>query len=193
MPHDEHNTEATGELLGGQADELHRRAAYVRFVDAHYHLVVRFLVHCGARIDDAVDATQEAFLEAWREAIHRTDRVIANPAGWIRQVALNKYRRPPGPRKRPPTVLGLPVPDRSQPGPGHAELTDQALDVLRALHRLEPTDRAVIAFSMDGFSSVEAAEYLGITPQKARDILKRARRRLAAELAHHPRQEGGHR
>ncbi|OOC52439.1 MULTISPECIES: RNA polymerase sigma factor [Nocardiopsis] len=189
MTHDEHNTDALSELSSRTGDES-ARAAFLWFIDDQYHQVIRFLIRYGATKDDALDATQEAFLEAWRQ-IHFPGQKIDNPHGWIRQVALNKYRRPPGPRKRPLTAPETPLPERPECHPGHAELTAQTLHVLQVIHRLERTDRAVIAFCMDGFTSVEAANYLGLTPQQARDALKRARRRLARELAPAALQEGG--
>lgn len=189
MTHDEHSTDALRELSGRAGDEA-ARAAFLWFVDDQYHQVIRFLIRYGATRDDALDAAQEAFLEAWK-LIHLPGQKIDNPPGWIRQVALNKYRRPPGPRKRPWTAPEAALPDLPESHPGHAELTEQTLHVLQVIHGLETTDRAVIAFCMDGFTSVEAARHLGLTPQQARDALKRARRRLARELASEALQEGG--
>jgi DNA-directed RNA polymerase specialized sigma24 family protein len=49
-------------LTPGRADI---RAAWIEFYDAHYHRVVRFVMHYGASPQDACDAAQEAFTESW--------------------------------------------------------------------------------------------------------------------------------
>ncbi len=79
-------------------------AGWTRFYDDHYHLVIRFLMHNGATQPDAEDATHEAFTESYDLATKKPDhwRAITGKAAWIRTVALRKYQRPPGTRKRSP-------------------------------------------------------------------------------------------
>ena len=81
-------------------------------------------------------------------------------------------------------ILSAADPQESpQPGSDHAELTPQTLAVLDALHSLDPETRAVTAFHMDGFTSVEIPALLDITDQRARDLLKKARKVLRKTLA----------
>ena len=134
------------------------------FYDAHYHRVVRFLMHNGASQADAQDAAQEAFIESW--ALMSSDlsrwQAITGKAAWIRTVALRRYRRPPGPRRRP-LIAEDEIPDLPAPGPGHEELTVQAQLVLRALRALDEEAREVMAFDLDGIPTADIADALGIT------------------------------
>jgi RNA polymerase sigma-70 factor (ECF subfamily) len=169
------------------------RADWVGFFDAHYHRVVRFVMLGGACLEEAQDAAQEAFAESW--ALMTADlarwQAVTNPAAWIRVVALRKYRRPPGPRKRPLLYAGCEIPDQPHPGPGPEELTVQAQLVRDTLRSLDDEARAVMAFSLDGFSASDIAGAVGITEQRARDVRKKARAVLKRELARHMTPEGG--
>jgi RNA polymerase sigma factor (sigma-70 family) len=159
------------------------RAGFIEFYDREYLAVVRFLMWRGASRTTADDAAQEAFLEAWTRMTPEGTCGVASPRAWIRTLAYRRYRRPTGPRRARPASLVADVPDRAQPGEGHAELTDQTLLVLDALRGLRPDALAVMAFHLDGFTGPEIAAQLGITQQQERDLLKHARKNLARQLA----------
>jgi RNA polymerase sigma factor (sigma-70 family) len=160
------------------------RTEWISFYDTHYHQVVRFVMHNGASQADAQDAAQEAFIESW--ALMSSDpsrwQAITGKEAWIRTVALRRYRRPPGPRRRPLTA-GDEIPDLAAPGPGHEELTVQAQLVLRALRALDEEARTVMAFDLDGIPAADIARELDITQQRVRDVKKKARTTLKQELA----------
>jgi len=160
------------------------RADFVDFYDSEYHVVVRFMMRCGASMAAAEDAAQEAFIDLW-VLTSRPDKwaQVTDRPGWIRKVALLRYARPPGPRRR---VLAVPVPDipeTAQPDAGHGDLAPGTMLVLDALRSLDLLPRTVMALHMDEFSGPEIAAQLGITQQQARDLLKKARKILAAKLA----------
>jgi RNA polymerase sigma factor (sigma-70 family) len=168
---------ATAELGGG-------RAGFVNFYDREYPQVLRFLMRFGASLQAAEDAGQQAFLEAWAMPPGLWAD-IADPRAWIRTLALRRYWRPPGARRR---LLTQPLVDRDidetpQPGEGHADLTPGTLFVVDALRSLDSDSRAVMAFHLDGFKAPEIAVQLGITGQQARDLLKKARKILGRKLA----------
>jgi RNA polymerase sigma factor (sigma-70 family) len=165
---------------------------WIRFYDDQYHLVIRFLMHNGATQLDAEDATHEAFTELYTLAARHPDRwqAITNKAAWIRTVAIRKYRRPPGPRKRPLTSSGE-VPDLPGCGPSPEDLTIQTQFVLQALQALDDEARTVIAFDIDGIPSADIARELHITPQRVRDIRKKARAALKHQLSENVAREGG--
>lgn len=155
------------------------RADFLEFYDRQFPYIVRFLIYVGANPQDAENATQEAFIDAWHlTAPPGKWADIEQPDGWIRTVALRKCWRN--------SRMILPVADSQempQPDSDHGELTPQTLAVLDALHSLDLEARAVMAFHMDGFTSVEIAVLLDITDQRARDLLKKARKILRKTLA----------
>lgn len=153
------------------------RQEFLDFFDAEYHLLVRFMMRKGASLDKAEDAAQEAFKRGWEKVQHGQWPQITNPLGWIRIVALRQYQ-PQG------AVLTGQLPDTVGPGPGHAELTGQALDVVAALKLIDDENaRAVVALDMDGIPGPAIAAMLDLTEQQVRDLRKKARRMLKKQLA----------
>lgn len=43
------------------------RTEFLDFFDSEYVLIVRFLIWCGASVDEAEDAIQDAFTETWAQ------------------------------------------------------------------------------------------------------------------------------
>lgn len=165
---------------------------WIDFYHTHFRRVVRFVMHNGASQDQACDAAQDAFVESWELMVKDPSRwqAIERKDAWIRTVALRRYWRPPGPRKRVPMWYGGEITERVVPGPCHDELTVQGQMVLQELQTLDPEARAVTAFDLDGFSTVDIAAALEVKPQRVRDIRKRARAALKRQLARNA--EGRH-
>lgn len=159
------------------------RENFVHFLDGEYALVIRFVMRCGAGLQEAQDATQEAFLAAWIELGRGRWAEIANLRGWIRRVALYQCRRLQGRSKKGQALPVSDLADMPQPGPDHADLTEGIIFVNEALSVLDPELRAVMAFDMDGFTASESGRLLGLTDQQIRDRRKKARRILAKHLA----------
>ena len=160
------------------------RTDWIALYDAEYHVVVRFVMSNGASLEDARDAAEEAFLDSWALMIQQPDRwaQIGDHRSWIRVVALRKYRRPPGPRRRPLVADNVGIPDLAAPGLEPGELTAQTQAVLQALRSLDEQAQAVMAFLMDGFPAVAIASTLGLTDQRVRDVAKKARATLKRTL-----------
>ena len=93
------HTQITGPLAGHAATLVAMRADWIAFYDAEYHMVVRFLMRNGADLEDARDATEEAFLDSWTLMTNQPSRwaEIRDRRSWIRVVALRKRQRPRGP------------------------------------------------------------------------------------------------
>jgi RNA polymerase sigma factor (sigma-70 family) len=160
------------------------RDEWISFYDTEYRQVIGFVMKNGASLQDAQNAVHEAFIESWdlMETRPGNWKAIANQRAWIRTVALRKYRRPPGPRIRP-QLAGTEIPDLPAHEPEPGELTAQAQTVLHALRCLDEGARTVMAFHIDEFSTDEIAAALGITEQRVRDLMKKARRNLERTLA----------
>jgi DNA-directed RNA polymerase specialized sigma24 family protein len=82
------------------------RAAFIDFYDREHLHVERSVMRCGASRQAAEEAVQDAFIDVWVLTALGTWPDIADPPGWIRTVALRKYRRPAGPRRLPATLPG---------------------------------------------------------------------------------------
>jgi DNA-directed RNA polymerase specialized sigma24 family protein len=169
------------------------RSQWIAFYDAEWALVIRFVMKASpASLENARDAAQEAFVESWREMVTRPDEWSrVNRRGWIRTVALRRFRRPPGPRCRPLIEPGVAMPDLPAPGVEPGEHTVQVHTVLEALSRLEPVEREVVVFLSDGFRLVDIPGLIDLTEQKARDIARSARTKLKRHLAAAATPEGG--
>lgn len=148
------------------------------FIEAEYVLLVRFLMRAGASLPDAEDAVQHMAMQGWRTVQRGQWRYIDRPRAWARKVALNHHRAqhdgvrvPLGPDVDPPA-----------PGPGHAELTGQARDLVRLLQLLDQDCRAVIAFDLDDIPSADIAATLGMTPRQVRDLRAKARRQMKRQI-----------
>ncbi|MBB4699715.1 RNA polymerase sigma factor [Sphaerisporangium siamense] len=159
------------------------RAGFLALFEDEYHKVARFVMVNGAGREEALDATQAAFAEAWLLIQRRPEQweAVRDPRAWIRTIALRTYRRPPDRRREPPTVLRSGPDETAWSGQDPGELTAQTLHVLQALRRLPPDVRTAMAFHIDGFRPVDIAVELGVTDQQARDLLKKGRRILTRE------------
>jgi len=169
------------------------RAGLLNLYEHEYLLVIRMIMRLGASLQDAEDAVQEAFAEAWASLIERPDKWarISDPRQWIRAIALKKYWRPPTTRRQPPP---LPVPEIPENVPdaaiSHDELTLGTLYVLDVQRNLDPLLQAILTFHMDGYSARDIAAILGIKDdQETRDLLKKARKILRRELSGSRNQE----
>lgn len=161
------------------------RATFLDFHQREYVPVVTFLRRANATLEDAEDAAQEAFLQAWRYCNRLGGwESIRSARGWIRRIAINEYYRILRERpKRSPFEEDLTEYIPRGQAPDHGELTVQAEFVRAILGQLDPETRAVMAFHTDGFRSVDIAKYLSMSDQKVRDLTKKGRKALMAGLA----------
>src|SRR6185436_14108073 len=150
----------------------------------------------GSR-DDALDASQEVFLKAYRHAAR------AEPRGqlftWLYRIAVNHCLNRLRHRKLV-RFLSLAGPGADEESPAAVEPASDSPDALsrlesrerwrrtrRALDRLPENQRAVVVLAkFEGFSQKEIAATLGISEGAVESRLVRAMRRLAAA-----QEEGG--
>ena len=138
--------------------------------------LVRHLMFHGATTDQAWDAAQSAFSQAY--PVWARIRV---PRAWLRTVAVRAYWRSAVPET--PTDAPPEQPDpASAPGVSPGELGEEERLVLRALAGLPVKQRQVMAWTIDGYSPGEIAAALGEQPAAVRQNLRRARRNLTHAL-----------
>lgn len=163
--------------------------AFETFAKNEYPRLQIFLIRCGASPEDSDDAAQDAFLDAWKLVAYSPSRWIAirEPCLWVRRVALRALARPRGQNRRQLRTIPL-DPDHGghdQAGHDWAEQVILEADVRAALHCLPETQRHAMAYRMDGFKYAVVAAELGVTEQRARDLIKQARSVLKHALRHH--------
>ncbi len=137
---------------------------------------------------DAADATQDAFVAAWRQLPRLRDAAAFD--GWLNRIVANAARMARRHRVRlrevrvdPLSTDGDPMPGRDQ-GPARgdrSEIDDVAeKDAIgRAFDRLRPDDRAILALHhVDERPVAEIARTLGIPTGTAKWRLHEARRAL---------------
>ena len=153
------------------------RIAFEALVVRHHADLVRvcFAV-CGDR-DLANEAAQAAWLEAWRNRASLRDDTRVR--GWLVAIAANEARRlvrretHRGRLERGAAISPVPAPSAADP------------DLVAALRRLEPDDRALIAMRFGlGMESPEIALAIGGTASGIRGRLSRLVARLREDLDH---------
>jgi RNA polymerase sigma-70 factor (ECF subfamily) len=139
---------------------------------------------------DATDATQEAFIAAWRQVrgLRDPERVDA----WLARIAVNAARMLARGRRRRAVreIPGLATLETSPVplGDPAGRRADDARSLGVALGRLTAEQRAILALRhLEGRDIAEIAAALGIRPGTAKSRLFTARRALAAALAREDR------
>lgn len=131
---------------------------------------------------DASDATQDAFVAAWRELPRLRDPESFDP--WLRRIVVNAARARIRGRRRVHEISLDASHDRRQPGP---TLSDQVGDtelLSHAFDRLDPEKRSILVLHYLEHESVASiASALGIAPGTVKWRLSEARAALGRALA----------
>jgi RNA polymerase sigma-70 factor, ECF subfamily len=166
---------ATAVGLAAAGDET----AFARIVRAHHDDMTRVcFVICGD-LDLADEAVQAAWPIIWRKlgSLRDTDRLRP----WLVSIAANEARQLIR-RRRRRTVVELAVAAAATPGIDPAHRVED-LDLVNALARLDPDDRALLALRyVAGFDSTELGRAMGRSPSGTRARLARLLDRLRTEL-----------
>ena len=155
-------------------------AAFARIIQAHHDDMTRVcFVICGD-LDVADEAVQAAWAIIWRKLGSLRDPDRLRP--WLVSVAANEARQLIR-RRRRRTVVELAVGTAATPGGDPAGHVGD-LDLVNALARLDPDDRALLALRyVAGFDSTELARATGRSPSGTRARLARLLDRLRTELS----------
>ncbi len=176
--------------------------AFVDTVRQYAPRLYRHLLRLLQDPQDAEDALQETFLKAYQ---HLGDfRGQARLSTWLYRIATNEAlmqlrRKNPAislealqGNDAPPDEILL---NQWQILPEQAALSAEVRQVLeRAVQGLSPALRAVFLLrDVEGFSTRETAEILGISPDAVKTRLSRARMRLREALARYFHESSSHR
>jgi RNA polymerase sigma-70 factor, ECF subfamily len=165
------------------------QAAFAELVTMHAGRVYRALRRFGLDATDADEVAQEVFVRAWRGLPRFEER--AQFSTWLYRIAFNESRRRLARRSPPPAepdpdgddpVVSLP--ESPQLGP-EAQTLDREFErtLERALSEL-PADwrEAVVLRDIEGLSTQDAAEIVGVREAAFKSRLHRGRMQLRALL-----------
>jgi RNA polymerase sigma-70 factor, ECF subfamily len=184
--------------------ELIRRAragdedAFAELVTLHAARVYGALRRFGLSEEEADEVAQEVFLRAWRGLARFEER--AQFSTWLYRIAFNEAQRRRSRRALPRVEAD---PGGEDPIAAVPESPDLAPDAQALSHEFERTlDRAlgelpaewrdaVVLRDIEGLSTEEAADVVGVRPAAFKSRLHRGRMRLRALLEPYLRLEEG--
>ena len=156
--------------------------AMQRIVTEHHDDMLRVCAYVTR--DDALaeEATYAAWAKAWRKLGSVREPASLRP--WLVSIAVNEAKRILGKRKRRAEFESSHDPV-DQPGGVDPATAVAAIDLRRAMRRLDPDDRALLAMRYGaGFGANELAVAIGKSPAATRQRLKRLLDRLREDLGH---------
>ena len=142
-----------------------------------YTSIVQSLALVGGDLAAAEEATQEAFAQAWVS----WSRISGydNPGAWVRRVAINKLRNAHRSRLRGEAAVERMTSEVSS-GPSPVEPESDLMVGLRGLPNKQRL--CAVLFYVDGLSTAEVAQIMGISQGSVSQHLNRARTALRAHL-----------
>jgi len=154
--------------------------AFGRIFDRHRDRIHRHTQRLVPAAHDADDAVAITFLEAWRHR-DRVRIVDGSMLPWLLVTATNVAQNlSRGARRYRALLLKLPPAEHHA---DHAELDDDG-PASAALRSLSLADRQVVTLCvLEGLSTAEAADALGVPAGTVKSRLSRAKQRLAERLA----------
>jgi RNA polymerase sigma-70 factor (ECF subfamily) len=178
-----------GAIEGSVADSLVARAAsgdeiaFAQIVATHHDDMVRVSFIVCREVQLAQEAAGAAWSIAWRKLSSVRDPAKLRP--WLLAIAANEARGLVRRRGRR-TLLEIavdPLPENTAAPDANDPAERIALiDLVNALSRLDPSDRAVVGLSAAGLSSSEIGQAIGLTPSGVRARLGRVMARLREDL-----------
>jgi RNA polymerase sigma factor (sigma-70 family) len=157
--------------------------AFTRIVDAHHAELVRIAYGVCGDADLARDATQAAWVKVWQGLDMLREPAKLRP--WLIAVVSNEARQAARARRRRWVREVAPLDeDRDGDAGSTPQPTNDRSDLIAALERLDPDDRALIVMRyLGGLGSDEIAQAMGRNPSTIRARLSRLMARLREDLA----------
>ena len=173
--------------VSGQADLVRRAAggdslAFERLMATRADGAFRIARAMLGDESEARDATQDAFVSAWRELPRLRDPEAFD--AWLRRILINACRAQLRIRKRVREIRLDAIVDPAAPGPGLSEQLGATDMLARAFERLDGDKRALLVLHhLDRASVAEIAASLGIPTGTVKWRLHDAREALQRALA----------
>ena len=177
-------------------------AAFEELVNRYERKIFRLTMNITRNREDAEDAMQDAFMKAFShlDRFHEESRFYT----WLVRIAANEALMRL--RKRRPNQFSLDEPIESEddfvpqqiedwgPSPEQRFAQTEMRDILRGVIEELPPDFRVVFLLRDveGLSTEETAETVGISEAAVKSRLLRARLKLRQKLDRHFRQDGKH-
>jgi RNA polymerase sigma-70 factor (ECF subfamily) len=154
--------------------------AFRRIIAAHHDDMRRVAVYITRDRTLAEEATQAAWLSAWKKLDKVRDEAHLRP--WLLSVAAYEAKRVLRDRRRRARVEVVDDASR-RPGGTDPAVDVGSIDLRAALKRLDPDDSALLAMRYGaGFDSNELSLATGISPSGTRSRIERLLRRLREDL-----------
>ncbi|SNY58346.1 RNA polymerase sigma factor [Paractinoplanes atraurantiacus] len=146
-----------------------RDTEFSLFYEDEFARLVAFLIVQGAAPCLAADVAQEAMI-----AVYREWDVVEWPKTWVRRVAQRQWWR-----MRERATQEIPYDDLPEASgllpPAEAEAILTHHEFLTEIAALSPQQRAVLAWTYDGYRPTEIAPLLNMNPATVRTTLRDAR------------------
>ncbi|MEO3822756.1 sigma-70 family RNA polymerase sigma factor [Actinomadura sp. B10D3] len=152
-------------------------AGFPSYYRTDFTPLISFVMNLGAKPEEARDVAQEAM-----QAAMRSWSEIEYPHAFTRKVAERVYLREAQKHRRIREAVLSDVHHRTVASPDIAVQQAGGRLVLELLTLLPSEQRAVMAWTIDGYSPSEIAEITGHRPATVRSHLRHARRRLHQEI-----------
>lgn len=169
-----------GDLIASAAagDEV----AFRRIIAAHHDDMRRICVYVAGDRAVAEEATQAAWVIAWKKIGSVREPARLRP--WLMAVAVNEAKQLLRKRRRR-AEIELATDAASEPGGRDPATGVSGIDLRAAMLRLDPADRELIALRyVAGFDSNDLAFATGMKPGTVRQRLRRLLDRLREDLDH---------
>lgn len=154
--------------------------ALAALIEEHHAAMVRTAYVVTGDVQLAREAAHDAWVTAWQSL--RSLREPERVRSWLVAIAANEARmRLRSERRRRLREIAAPP---GSPGPDPSSAID-SVDLGRALERLEPDERALLAMRyVAGLDATEISRELGLSPSGVRSRLARLIDRLREDLDH---------
>ena len=155
-------------------DRVSKEAEFERLMALHERLVLRTALRLLGRMEDAQDASQEVFLRLYRHLGSVAEEALKS---WLYRTTVNVCYDLLRKRPRESELETEPAVEASASQALEEEAKRRLLE--QGLKRLTPQERAALVLcAIEGLSTAEAAEVMGVAEGTVRSHLSLARGRL---------------